>query len=503
MSTPQTPGADPGEQRRARRAAANAAADSQRRLGIREQIARYRRSFLTVVAMVVAAALVGGYVLANERLSLPCGFPVLGKCYFKLGAYFRTAQALTPGQGQAVTIAGAKIGEIASVELRNGQALVEMNLQQKYARIYSNATILMRPKTQLQDLTVEIEPGTPSAGRLHSGAVLGAAQTAPNIDFDQFLASLDGETRAYLQELLAGGAEGLRENSGHLAATFRRFAPLARNTAKITEQLRYYHSNIAGSIHSFASLMQSLAGVEKQIAELVVSANTNFKVFASQDSSVQRTLQLLPGALADTRRGLGKLATATDVLGPTLTALQPFARALAPAEQASRLLAQKTTPIIANQIRPFARQAQPALARFEPGLGSFAVSLPQLTKSFARLNELLNEFAFDPSASEPGFLFYGSWLAHNLNSVYSSADAHGAVGNALVYFNCELLQSIEGTARINAHVNLLTGLFNFPSRAACAAATGTAASAASAHSAAVAAARSATAAGSAGSAGAK
>ena len=73
--------------------------------------------------MVVIAAAVGGYILAHENLKLPGWVPVLGREYFTLKADFQTAQAVTPGQGQAVTIAGAKIGEIASVDLQNGIAV--------------------------------------------------------------------------------------------------------------------------------------------------------------------------------------------------------------------------------------------------------------------------------------------------------------------------------------------------------------------------------------------
>ncbi len=73
--------------------------------------------------MVVIAAAVGGYILAHENLKLPGWVPVLGRNYYTLKAEFQTAQAVTPGQGQAVTIAGAKIGEIASVDLHQGIAI--------------------------------------------------------------------------------------------------------------------------------------------------------------------------------------------------------------------------------------------------------------------------------------------------------------------------------------------------------------------------------------------
>src|ERR1700740_1721103 len=191
-------------------------------LSVREQIERYRTAFIAVVTMILIAAAVGGYILSHENLKVPGLFPFLGKSYYTLKAEMQTAQALTPGQGQAVTIAGAKVGEIQSVDLRNGVAVVTMKITPKYARyIYRDATMLMRPKTGLQDMTVEVNPGTVSAGKLPSGQVLPLSQTAPNINFDEFLASLDAETRAYLQELLAGAGEGFKGKGRAFSATLK------------------------------------------------------------------------------------------------------------------------------------------------------------------------------------------------------------------------------------------------------------------------------------------
>ncbi len=99
-------------------------------LSVRDQIERYRTAFIAVVTMVLIAAAVGGYILAHENLKLASWVPILGHTYFDLDAEFQTAQAVTPGQGQAVTIAGAKIGEIATVDLRDGVALVTMKSPQ-------------------------------------------------------------------------------------------------------------------------------------------------------------------------------------------------------------------------------------------------------------------------------------------------------------------------------------------------------------------------------------
>jgi phospholipid/cholesterol/gamma-HCH transport system substrate-binding protein len=436
-------------------------------LGVRDQIERYRTAFLSVVTMIVIAALVGGYILAHENLKLPSWVPVLGKNYFTLKANFQTAQAVTPGQGQAVTIAGAKIGEIASVDLRNGVATVTMKVTPKYALIYRNATLLLRPKTQLKDMTVEVNPGTPTSGRLRSGETIPLSQTAPDVDFDQFLAALDAETRAYLQELLAGAGEGLKNNGKALSATLKRFDPTARDVQEISQQLEARHANIARSIHNFRLLMEALGGKDKQLAELVDASNAVFKTFGEEDQNVQSTLHLLPGALKKTQSGLSKLGVAARVLGPTLKELRPFASSLGPAEEKAQPFLKTTTPIFKSQIRPFARQVLPVINELQPDTQELSEAFPKLATSFSVLNELFNEFAYNPGAKQGGFLFFLDWGSHDLNSVVSSADAHGVLGRSLLYFNCEIAPLLTAAGEVNPTVNLLVGLLNPPSKATC------------------------------------
>jgi phospholipid/cholesterol/gamma-HCH transport system substrate-binding protein len=455
--------------------------------GLRDQIERYRTAFISVVAMILIALFVGGYILSNERLSLPGWFPVLGKSYTTLKADFRTAQAVTPGQGQAVTIAGAKIGEIASVQSNGGDALVTMNITPKYARyIYRNATMLLRPKTGLKDMTVEVDPGTPSAGRVPSGYTVPLSQTAPDVNFEEFLASLDGETRAYLQELVAGAGQGLKGNSANLSATFKRFDPIARYTNKLTAQLQLRNKNIERAIHNFQLIVSALGDKDTEISQAIDASNAVFKTFSEQSKSVEKTIQLLPGTLSKTKSGLGKLATAAGVLGPTLTKLEPFANALAPAQEATRSLFKQSTPIIKNEIRPFAREILPVVNQLEPSLKELGEAFPALSSGFSVFNEFFNELAYNPGSNQGGFMFFLTWANHNLNSVLSTADAHGPIGRTIAYLNCELLPLLTGVSEVNATVRLLIALFSPPTGAECTAlglapATGTTSAAAAAR----------------------
>ena len=192
-----------------------------------------------------------------------------------------------------------------------------------------------------------------------------------------------------------------------------------------------------------------------------------FASFAKEDQNVQSTLRLLPGALTKTKSGLGKLKAATDELGPTLHKLQPFASALGPANAATQSLTKVTTPIIKNEIRPFAREILPTINQLAPATKGLSEAFPKLSTSFAVLNEFFNELANNPGTKQGGFLFFLDWANHNLNSVVSSADAHGVLGRSLLYLNCEVAPILKGAAEVNQTVNLIVGLLNPPTKAAC------------------------------------
>ena len=290
--------------------------------GVRDQIERYRTAFIAVVTMIVLAAGTAGYILAHERLHVPAWVPVIGRESFVLKGEFSTAQAVTPGQGQSVTIAGAKIGEITNVELRGDRALVSMNLTPKYAHyIYRNATALLRPKTGLKDETVEVSPGNPSSGRVPGDFTIPIAQTSPDGNLDEFLASFDAETRALLQELLAGAGEGLNGNAANFSATFKRFDPLAREITEIGSEVAKRQYYVEHGIHNFRLLLEALGSKDTKLAQTVESSNALYATFSQEDRQVQETLHELPGVLKQANHGFGKLATAARVTGNALHAL--------------------------------------------------------------------------------------------------------------------------------------------------------------------------------------
>src|SRR3982075_3545742 len=320
---------------------------------MRSAIRKHLKDFAAVIVLFVIGIGVGGYILSQQRLYLPGWVPLIGQDFYTRKAEFTTAQAVTPGQGQTVDIAGVKVGEISSVDLKNGRAIVSMKILPKYGAVYHDASMLLRPKTGLKDMIIELSPGNPVTGKLKSGSTVPIQNTLPDINPDEILASLDGDTRAYLRLLLAGGAQGLKGNTANLAATFKRFEPTARDVAKITTLLSQRQANLRRVIHNFQLLSTELSTRDASISAFIVSNNAVFQHLANQDANLQATLQLLPPTLVQANSALSKTGRLANALGPSLQALRPAARALGPALVQTRPFLKQTTPIIKNQLRPF------------------------------------------------------------------------------------------------------------------------------------------------------
>ena len=435
-------------------------------------IRKHLRDFVAIVALVLIAAFVGFYVLAHQRTTLPSWVPLFGKQVFTLKGEFSTAQAITPGQGQTVDIAGVQVGEITNVDLVHGRAIVTMQLDPKYEhRVHPNATMLLRPKTGLKDMVVELNPGTAAGGpAVKDGYTVPVSNTLPDVNLDEVLAVLDGDTRTYLEMLLNGAATGLNGNGANLAQVFRRFEPTARDTAKITQLLAQRRQYIARSIHNFGVFTNALAARDQQLGTFVNSSNAVFQRFANQNANLQRTIQLLPAALRDTNAALAQARAFADQAGPALGALRPGARALGPSLVQVRPFLRDTTPIIQNHLRPFTQVATPVVKELRPAASQFADATPNFTTTFRVLNAFLNGLAYNPPGKSEGYLFYLAWLNHVSNSIFSAQDAEGPIRRGVLMTSCADIGGVNGVrnnrslAFLTRYVGvwLLTQLLNAP-----------------------------------------
>src|SRR6059058_4323365 len=135
--------------------------------------------FVALTMLFAVAVAAAGYMLAHERLR----FPLIQEAPMKIKADFTTAQAVIPGQGQTVRVAGVKIGDIGGTKLKDGRAIVTMEIDPKYEHLlHQDATALLRPKTGLKDMFIEVEPGSDKSPLMQGGGTIPIQNTAPDVN---------------------------------------------------------------------------------------------------------------------------------------------------------------------------------------------------------------------------------------------------------------------------------------------------------------------------------
>ncbi len=435
---------------------------------MRRAIRAHRLDFAAIAALVVAAIGVTGYILGHQPAF------VFGQSYYTVYAHFTTAAAVTSGQGQAVTIAGVQVGQVGGVSLQGGQAVVTMNIYKRYAPIYRNATVLLRPRTPLKDMYLSLDPGTPSTGAIPDGGTLPATNTQPDVDVSQILSSLDADTRSYLLLLLSGGALAFHGHGAGgeapspaavagLRGTLKRFAPLDRHTLDFAALLAQRRRNITRAIHNLNLVTSSLGGVDSQLASLISASDANFAAIAASDRQLQSALSLFPGTLSQTTRTLGQVRSYASASTTALSGLVPFARNLGPALKAVRPLFRDTTPVIADQLGPFSVAVQPLARTLAPAAAQLKPTIPSLSDSVSVLNTLVDTLAHQPGGGRQGYLFWGSWLAHIADSLVSAQDANGAVIQGIFMGTCTELNFFENTLQpSDAPIGVILDLLNAP-----------------------------------------
>jgi len=397
-------------------------------------IRKYWREALAVVGLIVLALVVAGYVLSQQRLS----FPFVEEAPKELEVELDNAQAVQPGQGQTVRVAGVQVGTIGDVEVENGLAVVTVEIDHQYENlIRKDATALLRPKTVLKDMFLEVEPGTGPV--LEAGGRIPVENTLPDVDPDEIYSALDTDTRPYLRLLVSGAGKGLRGRGEDLAATLRRLEPLHRDLARVTRATASRRRALKSLVHNYSLLVGELGRRPADLRRLVRASNGVFEALAGQAPELETSVARLPGALRATERTLGRVQTFADVLDPALQSLRSPIRKLPATNAVVTPFFEETEPAIRTQLRPFARLAQPWTENLRAAASGIAKAAPDLTGALFELNRFLNMGAYNPGGAEglaglsvpeqrarqEGFLYWLAWTAQNGVSLFSTADAQG------------------------------------------------------------------------------
>jgi phospholipid/cholesterol/gamma-HCH transport system substrate-binding protein len=428
-------------------------------------IRKHLRDFVAIVALFAIAMGILGYILSQQRLR----FPLIEDQPFTVWVELSNAQAVTPGQGQTVRVSGMRVGDIGEVKLREGRALVRLDLDKQYEDlVHRDAKALLRPRTGLKDMFLALDPGSPDEPLLREGDTIPIDATAPDVNPDEILSVLDADTRDYLKLLINGAGKGLKGRGGDLRQVFVRLGPLHRDIATLNELVATRRRNLRRLITNYGSTVQRLGREDRALVNLVRNSSEVFDKLANEDTQIAGAIARLPSALRQSERTLIRVNELGATAGPAFEALRPAVRRLPAANAQLRPLAEEIEPVIRTRIRPFVRDARPYVRNLRPAAQNLRRASPDLRESFYEINRLVNMASFNPGgregltgslardrARQEGLLFWLAWLTHNTNSLFATSDAGGPIRRTVQLGSCTTYGAIAQTSGLATLENIL------------------------------------------------
>ena len=404
----------------------------------------YASTVATLLALAVVGTAVMGYILVNQR------FPNPLVDTYEVRVALPSADGVTPGSGQPVKVSGVPVGVISDLELRDGRALITMQIRRdELAVVRADARATLRPISPLKDLQIILDPGTAAAAPLPEGGLIPVERAAAPVDLDEILAALDTDTRAFLTTLVGGTGAALDGQGPNMRRVLKALAPTTAQVDELAETLATRRRQIRRLVSNVSTVARA-ASDDERLSELVQAGNATLEAIAAQERPLRAATAELPRAIDAVGAVLPSLTRVADELSPTLDRYEPILPELPAALSSAGEFSRVTAAGLEKDLRPFARESAPVVLDVSKAVTPLAASAPKLDSIARVLTYLVNEAVYNPPGDNEGMLFWLDWAAHNIVSTTSTADANGTMVRATIFVSCALAQGLPGVGPLLA-----------------------------------------------------
>lgn len=315
------------------------------------------------------------------------GTNVIPKDRYKIRAVVPTSVALA--QYADVRQAGVNIGDVSKLEAKGEGTVLTLEIERKHTPVYRDATVLIRAKSIAEENYVELDPGTPEAGKLPENGLLSIEHAQEATQHDDVFSIFDEHRRRDLQRALGGLGPGLADGGGKgLNRTFESTRALTSDAAPLAQIFAEQRNEVADLVDSFGRVASALGSRADAIRVFTRRAKVTADAVAARDDALRATLDELPPFLAQSRATADRLrdfsVNATAVMRDLRLAteeLVPTVRDLRPAAVAG----QRTV----RELERFSRVALPAFDQLEPFARAARGFVPPFEGFLRQLNPLI------------------------------------------------------------------------------------------------------------------
>ncbi|WP_433463755.1 MCE family protein [Spirillospora sp. CA-128828] len=253
------------------------------------------------------------FVVLTGMLTFYIGQQILGTSFdarYKLTATFDDVTGLL--EGDAVKVAGTPVGQVKSIKVVRGKAVVGMAVD-KDVRVPSDSTAAIRWRNVMGQRVVYLEPGT-SQGRLGDGDRV--PHTRSVVDLGDIVNSLGPLTRNLdpnqLNKILFAFSQALDGNEQNISV-------LTDNLDMLLQTFAARKNTIKGMIDDYETVSDAIATRDRQIAASIDNLESLTKVFAGNRKLLENAVVEISGVTTNLNQVLGgndaQLARIIDNLG--------------------------------------------------------------------------------------------------------------------------------------------------------------------------------------------
>ncbi|HEX4670419.1 MAG TPA: MlaD family protein [Solirubrobacterales bacterium] len=271
-----------------------------------------------------------------------------------------------------VRIAGVEVGKVISTSRDGNATTVTFTVDGSGQPIHDDAFAAVRPRIFLEgNFFIDLDPGSPSAPDMDSGATIPVSRTSTAVQIDEVLTVLQSPTRADLSRLLESYGTALT----HKPTAAEDVTQLPEVRGKSGAEAFNGALKYGGDAGRYsAQVTNAFLGTQQQdLSRLVAGAGRSFGAFASREADLQGLIDnfnVFTGALAAQS---ANLSTTINLLAPTLKTARASLVSLNRTLPPLRTYAIEFTPAVAelpgliSASKPWLAQTRPLLSGKEGG----------------------------------------------------------------------------------------------------------------------------------------
>lgn len=273
----------------------------------------YKVAVFAVVCLVLLAALaikIGNISLFTSRRTID--------------AQLSDVTGLTTGD--AVEIAGVPVGQVSSIAVQHGHALIGMSIDNSVV-LHQDTDVGLRWKNVIGQKEVYLYPGHNSGPILNAGATIPLSHDVSDASVDAFLNALG----PFLQAINAKEANEFVENvSGALENDTAEIDQLIDNGAKVSNTVGALDTQVGQVIDSLDQVLTAIASRSGDISSLVSNLQTVAQALSSKNALLDDVVDNLSQVAGDLSNLIGTNRSSLDT---TIDGLQTAAQTIAAHQQ--------------------------------------------------------------------------------------------------------------------------------------------------------------------------